>query len=46
MAEMGPKKVLDVGCAKGFLVEAVRPRGVEAFGNDISEYAMGEGGAA
>jgi GT2 family glycosyltransferase/predicted nucleic acid-binding Zn-ribbon protein len=34
--------VLDVGCAKGFLVEALRDRGVEAFGIDISEYAIGE----
>jgi SAM-dependent methyltransferase len=37
-----PKKVLDVGCAKGFLVECLRDRGVEAFGFDISEYAIGE----
>lgn len=35
-------KVLDVGCAKGFLVKdlmAVRP-GLEVFGVDISEYAL------
>jgi hypothetical protein len=30
-----PHTVLDVGCAKGFLVEALRDRGVEAFGLDI-----------
>lgn len=39
---IGPKKVLDAGCAKGFLVEALRDRGAEAFGIDISEYAIGE----
>jgi hypothetical protein len=31
-----------VGCAKGFLVECLRDRGVEAYGFDISEYAIGE----
>jgi SAM-dependent methyltransferase len=39
---IGPKKVLDAGCAKGFLVEALRDRGVEAYGIDLSEYAIGE----
>lgn len=42
VAEVGPKRTLDVGCAKGFLVEALRDRGIEAFGIDISEYAIGE----
>jgi GT2 family glycosyltransferase/SAM-dependent methyltransferase len=42
VAEIKPRSVLDVGCAKGFLVEALRDRGVEAFGIDISEYAIGE----
>jgi glycosyltransferase involved in cell wall biosynthesis/2-polyprenyl-3-methyl-5-hydroxy-6-metoxy-1,4-benzoquinol methylase len=37
-----PRTALDVGCAKGFLVEALRDRGVEAFGLDISEYAIGQ----
>lgn len=37
-----PKKVLDAGCAKGFLVEALRDRGIEAFGIDLSEYAISE----
>jgi SAM-dependent methyltransferase len=37
-----PKTVLDVGCAKGFLVEALRDREIEAYGIDISEYAIGE----
>ena len=35
-----PKTVLDAGCAWGFLVEAFRKHGVEAFGVDISEYAI------
>lgn len=35
-----PRYVLDVGCAMGYLVEALRDRGVEAFGIDISEYAI------
>lgn len=35
-----PKSVLDVGCAWGYLVEALRDRGVEAYGIDISEYAI------
>src|SRR5262245_6320212 len=37
-----PKRVLDVGCAKGFLVEKLRDRGVEAFGVDVSEFAISE----
>jgi len=40
--DMQPRSVLDVGCAKGFLVEALRDRGVEAFGLDVSEYAISE----
>jgi GT2 family glycosyltransferase/2-polyprenyl-3-methyl-5-hydroxy-6-metoxy-1,4-benzoquinol methylase len=40
--ELRPQRVLDAGCAKGFLVEALRDRGVEAFGFDISEYAISE----
>lgn len=35
-----PDSVLDAGCAMGFLVEGLRSRGVEAFGVDISEYAI------
>jgi SAM-dependent methyltransferase len=33
-------KSLDVGCAKGFLVEALRERGVDARGCDISAFAV------
>jgi SAM-dependent methyltransferase len=35
-----PKSVLDAGCAIGLLVEGLRARGVEAWGVDISEYAI------
>jgi SAM-dependent methyltransferase len=35
-----PGSVLDAGCAMGFLVEALRHRGVDAWGVDISEYAI------
>ncbi len=37
-----PRRVLDAGCAKGFLVEALWERGVETYGIDISEYAIAE----
>ncbi|MHB0966791.1 MAG: class I SAM-dependent methyltransferase [Bellilinea sp.] len=40
IADLQPKTVLDAGCAKGFLVEGFRNRGVEAWGVDISEYAI------
>jgi len=35
-----PKRVLDVGCAKGFLVKAFKEQGIEAWGVDVSEYAL------
>jgi SAM-dependent methyltransferase len=35
-----PRKVLDLGCAKGFLVLAFHELGIEAYGVDISEYAI------
>lgn len=40
--EINPRTVLDVGCALGFLVEGLRKRGVEAYGVDISEYAISQ----
>lgn len=40
--EINPTSVLDAGCAMGFLVEALRERGVEAYGVDISEYAISQ----
>ncbi len=42
VSRLAPRRVLDAGCAKGFLVEALRDRQVEAFGLDISDYAIGE----
>jgi 2-polyprenyl-3-methyl-5-hydroxy-6-metoxy-1,4-benzoquinol methylase len=37
---IGPRRIFDVGCALGFLVEAFWDRGVEASGIDISRYAI------
>ncbi|MBP7692565.1 MAG: methyltransferase domain-containing protein [Anaerolineales bacterium] len=37
-----PPTVLDAGCAMGFLVEALRDRGVAAEGLDISVYAISQ----
>lgn len=37
---IAPKTALDAGCAMGLLVEALRRHGVEAFGVDVSEYAL------
>ena len=33
-------RVLDVGCAKGFLVKDLLALGIDAFGIDISQYAL------
>lgn len=33
------KKILDIGCAYGFIVEALRNQGVDAYGIDVSQYA-------
>lgn len=38
--EFNPTTVLDAGCAMGFLVEALRDLGIEAYGIDISRYAI------
>lgn len=38
--DLHPKTVLDGGCAMGHLVAALRDLGVEAYGVDISEYAI------
>ena len=40
--DIAPASSLDVGCAMGFLVEALADRGVDALGVDISEYAIGQ----
>lgn len=37
-----PRTTMDVGCAKGFLVEHLRDAGVEAFGVDVSPYAISQ----
>jgi ubiquinone/menaquinone biosynthesis C-methylase UbiE len=33
-------RVLDVGCAKGFLVKDIINEGIEAYGVDVSQYAL------
>jgi len=38
--EIAPHSVLDAGCAMGFLVEKLRELGIEAYGMDISPYAI------
>jgi hypothetical protein len=42
VSDIQPRTVMDVGCAMGFLVESLRRRGVEAFGIDVSEYAIAQ----
>jgi hypothetical protein len=42
VSDIGPATALDVGCAHGFLVEALRDRGVDAKGFDISEFAISQ----
>lgn len=37
-----PRTVLDAGCGIGFLVEALRERGVDARGFDVSGYAISQ----
>ncbi len=37
-----PHTVLDAGCAIGFLIEALRGRGIDASGFDISHYAISQ----
>lgn len=40
--DLHPGSLLDAGCAMGFLVEALRQRGVDAWGVDVSEYAISQ----
>src|SRR5262245_13552849 len=42
LADFKPRFILDAGCALGFLVQALRQRGAEAFGIDISQFAIGQ----
>lgn len=37
-----PGRTLDAGCAWGLLVEALRARGVDAYGFDISSFAIAQ----
>jgi len=41
-SQINPRSVLDVGCAIGMLVEALRARGVDAKGIDVSEWAIAQ----
>lgn len=38
--DIAPHTALDAGCAMGFLVESLRDRGVDAYGLDVSDYAL------
>lgn len=40
--DLHPSTTLDAGCAMGFLVEALAKRGVDAWGIDVSEYAISQ----
>jgi len=40
--DIHPRRVLDAGCALGLLVETLRNRQVEAFGIDVSSFAIGQ----
>ncbi len=40
VADIAPRRVLDAGCAYGLLVEALRARGVDAVGIDLSSFAL------
>jgi hypothetical protein len=40
ITDISPRTVIDAGCAMGLLVEAFRQRGVEAWGIDLSSYAI------
>jgi glycosyltransferase involved in cell wall biosynthesis/SAM-dependent methyltransferase len=42
VVNLKPQTVLDVGCGVGFLVKAFRSQGIEAYGIDISEYAISQ----
>ncbi len=41
-SDLRPSTTLDAGCAIGFLVEALRNRGVDAHGIDVSEWAISQ----
>lgn len=41
-----PRRVLDVGCAKGYVVDGLRQRWIDAWGIDFSPYAIAAAPAA
>jgi SAM-dependent methyltransferase len=45
VSDINPRRVLDAGCALGLLVETLRARGVEAFGIDLSPFAVSNAAA-
>jgi len=38
--QFSPKKVLDIGCAEGFMVKELNKLGIDSYGIDGSEYAL------
>jgi len=40
VSDLKPTTALDAGCAIGMLVEALRDRGVDAYGVDVSDWAI------
>jgi SAM-dependent methyltransferase len=42
VARLAPQTVLDAGCGIGLLVRSLRGRGVEAWGIDVSDYAISQ----
>lgn len=38
--ELGVRRAIDIGCAKGALVKALLDEGVDAYGADVSKYAI------
>lgn len=40
--QLRPSSVLEVGCAYGFVVAEMRRKGVEAYGFDVSEFAISQ----
>ena len=45
VADIHPLRALDAGCALGLLVETLRARGVDAYGLDLSAYAISKAAA-
>ena len=42
IASKGPESVLEVGCAMGYLVGRLRRKNIDAYGVDVSGYAVGK----